>query len=47
LLQVPPLPQSLLRLHWTQVLLLVLQMGVAPLQLELLLHPVVPPPEQT
>jgi hypothetical protein len=40
LLQVPPLPQSLLRLHWTQVRLL--QTGVEPLQSLLLMHD--PPP---
>jgi hypothetical protein len=44
LLQVPPLPQSLLRLHSTQVLLFVLHTGVDPLQLELLVQPV-PAPE--
>jgi hypothetical protein len=44
---VPPSPQSLERLHSTHVLLFVLQMGVDPLQSELLLHPVAPPPEQT
>jgi hypothetical protein len=44
--QLPPLPQSLLRLHSTQVLLFVLQIGVEPLQSELLLQPL-PPPEQT
>jgi hypothetical protein len=41
LLQVPPLPQSLLRLHWTQVLLL--HTGVDPPQSLLLMHDPPPP----
>jgi hypothetical protein len=45
LLQVPPSPQSLVRLHSTQVLLFVLHTGVDPLQSALLLQLPVPAPE--
>ena len=37
----PPLPQSLLRSHWTHILLL--QIGVEPLQSLLLMHDPPPP----